>query len=73
MKKHKIEYYGQVIGQNVINKVMKVLTIVNEIDYYDFPGLTPDIKRKGCSLSFFTIDNKSINVSKKSTDFLNKK
>ena len=42
---------------------MKGLTVVNQTDYYDFPGLTPHIKRKGYILSFFTIGHKSTNVS----------
>ena len=47
--------------------------IVNEIYYYDFPGLIPHMKRKGNILSFFTTGHKSPNVSRQSTDLYEQK
>ena len=48
----------------LIKERVRVLTILNDMDYYDFFGFTHHIKRKGHTLSFFTIGHKSTSVHK---------
>ena len=43
---------NQVIDQHYSKKVMKVLIVVNETDYHNFPGIIPSSLKKDASCHF---------------------